>query len=51
MTLEDLKTAVAAAYDEIELLDFLDIDITELVEILEDKINERRDDFRKELDI
>lgn len=45
MTLDELKTEIAAVFDEDGLLDFLDIDITELVEILEDVIHEREEDF------
>ena len=38
--------AVVAAFDETSLLDFLDIDMAELVNILEEIIDERKEDLR-----
>lgn len=46
MTLEDIKEHIVAKMDETTLLDFLDIGIEELVDILEEQIIEREEDFR-----
>ena len=48
MDLISLKDEIAAAYDEASLLDFLGIDILDLIEILEEQINERKEDFESE---
>jgi hypothetical protein len=47
MTLEDLKELVASKMEEVELLDFLDISMTELVDILTDQIKENEKDLWK----
>ena len=49
MTLEDLKLQIASQMDETDLLDFLDIGMSDLVEILEEQIEDRQDDFRASL--
>jgi hypothetical protein len=51
MGLTELKEAITNEFDEVALLDFLDITIVELVEILEEQINERKEDFRATLDL
>jgi len=43
--LEDLKDLIIAKMDETSLLDFLDISMAELVDILEEQISERQEDF------
>lgn len=47
MTLDELKLEIAAKFNELELLDFLDIEINELVEILEDQIRERKEELEQ----
>ena len=49
MTLDDIKLQIASEWEERQLLDFLDISMDELVEILEDKIDEQQDAFREAL--
>ncbi len=49
MTLDDIKLQVASKWEEVELLDFLDIDMNDLVEILEEQISERIEEFREAL--
>lgn len=51
MNLVDLKEAIASEFDEAALLDFLDITIAELVDILEEQINERKEEFRQALEL
>lgn len=41
ITLQELKAKLAAQYDEVGLLDILEVDTEELVEVFEDKINDR----------
>lgn len=47
MTLDELKTEIAAKFDELELLDFLDLDINDLVELLEEQIAERKEELEQ----
>lgn len=47
MTIDDIKLQIAAQMEEVELLDFLGIDIEELIELLSDKIVEQQADFRE----
>lgn len=47
MTIDDLKLEIAARFDELELLDFLDIDINDLVELLEEQIAERKEELEQ----
>jgi len=47
MTLDDIKEQIKAQMGEVELLDFLDISIEELVEILEDQIIEKIPEFEE----
>ncbi len=49
MTIDDIKLLVASKWEEVELLDFLDIDMNDLVEILEEHISERAAEFREAL--
>ncbi len=42
MSLDELKENIVLKFDEAGLLDFLDVDMWELVELLEDKIKEKR---------
>lgn len=49
MTLDELKTEIAAKFDELELLDFLDLDINDLVELLEEQIVERKEELEQNI--
>jgi len=42
MSLDELKENIVLKFDEASLLDFLEVDMWELVELLEDKIKEKR---------
>ena len=45
MSIEDLKQQIASKMDYDQLLDFLDVSMTELVDLLEDLIVERKEDL------
>jgi len=47
MTLDDIKLQIASKFSEVDLLDFLGIDIHDLVEILEAEIAEEQERFRE----
>lgn len=49
MTLEDIKLQIASKWEPDQLLDFLDISVEELVDILEEQIEERAAEFRQAL--
>ena len=43
VTLQDLKDKIVQQFDELQLLEALDLTITELVDILEERIEDRYD--------
>ena len=47
MNIEELKEQIVNKFDETSLLDFLEIDMWELVEILEEQIKEKRVEFEE----
>ena len=49
MNLEDIKLQIASEWEERQLLDFLDISMEDLVEILSDEIHEQQAAFREAL--
>lgn len=49
MIIDDIKLQIASEWDFDQLLDFLDISMDELVEILGDKIIERAPEFIESL--
>lgn len=50
LTLTELKSRLAAKYDEVTLLEILDIKAEDLVELAEDLILEKRDELLKGLE-
>jgi hypothetical protein len=46
---QDLKDKIIAEFDEASLLDFLGIDMEMLVDLLEEEINERQEQFEQAL--
>lgn len=47
--MSELKDKICAAFDELSLLDFLNIDMEQLVDILEEEIDEQRERLEQAL--
>ena len=45
--LEELKAKIVSCMDELQFLDFLGLDISDLVEVFEERIDEQREEFER----
>ncbi len=45
--MNELKELIIAQMDELQLLDMLDLDIADLVEIFEERIEQQREEFER----
>lgn len=47
--MDDLKSRIVACMDELQFLDFLGLDMEDLVEALEDYVEDRREELERAL--
>lgn len=50
LTIEELKSKLASEYDEVSLLEILDIKADDLVELFEDRIIDKQDLLRSQFE-
>lgn len=50
ITIEELKDKIVQQFDELQLLEALDLTVTELVDILEERIEDRYDTLLEQVE-